>query len=153
MFFINYIAKKDVLAKRERILYTVRLNEDHGFDAANQTYQSQCLDFPYLYFHSGDVDMEDPRKIYGLNLVHQGDEFREVYDFNNNFKIKNAVREPEGISLITNADGSKKLLISFNTLPGTEYTSKDGTQAVFNLPLVYRGAVGDIDSGSFEEVD
>lgn len=147
------IPKSDVMAGNNNVIYSVDLSQGHNFDATTQTYQSQCLDFPYLYWHSGNEDMTDARVMYGLNLVHAGDEFEIYYDFTSDFPIANPVQEPEGISLLTNADGSRDLLVTFNTLPEIGASSTTEVEYVFTVPLSYRQAVADIDTGSFEEVD
>ncbi len=45
------------------------------------------LTFPYVYFHSGDYNMKDPRMVYAVNVVHGGQEFASNYLLDMDFRV------------------------------------------------------------------
>ncbi|AZA17198.1 MAG: minor structural protein (endogenous virus) [Lactobacillus phage ViSo-2018b] len=50
-------AKNQALAGDHDVLY--RDLTQYGFNINTQMFQSASLDFPYVYWHSGDYDMHD----------------------------------------------------------------------------------------------
>ncbi|PRO94137.1 hypothetical protein C6Y08_11175, partial [Lactiplantibacillus pentosus] len=75
----DILKASDLLAGNYNVLYNFNIT-DYGIDFNKNTYQSECLDFPYFYFAAGggQETNEDPHKVWALNVVHKGAEF-EVY--------------------------------------------------------------------------
>lgn len=124
------------LAGDHDVLYRIDLTQ-YGFNINTQTFQSACLDFPYIYWHSGDYDMHDYRMLYCVNVVHGGKEFELNYDFSTAMPLKYDRVEPETIWMQPNG----KLLASFNC-----YDAQDGepvahTHAMFEIPVTTRAPI------------
>lgn len=128
----------DVTNNSGKPLYKINIH-DYGFDSSKQTYQSQVLDFPYLYWQSGAYDMHDERIMYCVNVVTGALEFTHVYEFKTITPLM-AHREPEGISLIKGTD-SDKLLVSFNF---NDDTNANHTESFWAIPIKYRDPVPEI---------
>lgn len=121
-----------------KLSYEINMT-DYGFNQSSQTFQSSCLYFPYVFWHSGDFDMHDKRKLYGVNLIHAGQEFELEYDFSqaspmyDNFKI----HEPEALSVTP----EKNLLVTFNKYNGLD--NENRSNEVYTVPLNVRDDVKD----------
>lgn len=135
----------DVVNNTYKPLYTINVH-DYGFNSDTQTYQSQVLDFPYLYWQSGDYDMHDPRTIYCVNVVTGAIEFSHDYEFKKITAI-GTHWEPETINVIKGTDNDY-LLVSFN------FSIQDGsqhTESFWKIPIEYRQPM-DLIEKSIEEV-
>lgn len=130
----------DVTNNSEKPLYKINIH-DYGFDSSKQTYQSQVLDFPYLYWQSGAYDMHDERIMYCVNVVTGALEFTHVYEFKTITPLMTHW-EPEGISLIKGTD-SDKLLVSFNF---NDNTNANHTESFWAIPIKYRDPVPEINN-------
>lgn len=124
------------LAGDHDILYRIDMTQ-YGFDLNKQTFQSSCLDFPYVYWHSGDYDMHDYRMLYCANVVHQGKEFELNYDFSQSLPLKYDIVEPETIWMQPNG----KLLTSFNCHDAQDGESVAHTHAMFEIPVTTRAPI------------
>ncbi|XJZ60239.1 phage tail spike protein [Lactobacillus delbrueckii subsp. bulgaricus] len=121
------------LAGDHDVLYRIDLTQ-YGFDLNKQTFQSACLDFPYVYWHSGDYDMHDYRMLYCANVVHQGKEFELNYDFSQSLPLRYDRVEPETIWMQPNG----KLLTSFNCHNSQSGENVAHTHALFEIPVLTR---------------
>lgn len=124
------------LAGDHDILYRIDLTQ-YGFNLNVQTFQSACLDFPYVYWHSGDYDMHDYRMLYCANVVHQGKEFELNYDFSRSLPLRYDIVEPETIWMQPNG----KLLASFNCTSPQDGEKTAHTHALFEIPVITRPAM------------
>lgn len=124
------------LAGDHDVLYRIDLTQ-YGFNLNTQTFQSACLDFPYVYWHSGDYDMHDYRMLYCANVVHQGKEFELNYDFSQSLPLRYDIVEPETIWM----QPSGKLLASFNCHDPQDGENTDHTHAIFEIPVITRPAM------------
>lgn len=124
------------LAGDHDVLYRIDLTQ-YGFNLNTQTFQSACLDFPYVYWHSGDYDMHDYRMLYCVNVVHQGKEFELNYDFSQSLPLKYDRVEPETIWMQPNGN----LLASFNCHDPQDGESVAHTHAMFEIPVITRPAM------------
>ena len=123
---LNYyvLQGSDVRNGVDNILYRIVLT-DYGYDINTQIYQGQLLDFPYVYFQSGNQNENDTCQIYAINLIHKGECFNYLYDFTDKLELSGYI-EPEGLAFAT-VDGSKVLMnfltstVGINTTPKTEY--------------------------------
>ncbi|MDR7237113.1 phage tail spike protein [Neobacillus drentensis] len=110
-----YVCKTaDVKNNLFKPTYTMSASEA-GFDGASQTFQSSCLDFPYIYFCSGDVVGEDQRVTYCVDIRSRSLVYKIVYTFDkgtiNQIGIYN---EPECISYYYDTNGTKWLIQGFS---------------------------------------
>ena len=124
------------LAGDHDVLYRIDLTQ-YGFNLNTQTFQSACLDFPYVYWHSGDYDMHDYRMLYCVNVVHGGKEFELNYDFSQSMPLKYDRVEPETIWMQPNG----KLLASFNCHDPQDGENTAHTHAMFEIPVITRPAM------------
>lgn len=124
------------LAGDHDILYRINMTQ-YGFDLNKQTFQSSCLDFPFVYWQSGDYDMHDYRMLYCANVVHQGKEFELNYDFSQSLPLRYDVVEPETIWMQPNG----KLLASFNCSSPQDGENTAHTHAMFEIPVATRSAM------------
>ncbi|KRO24788.1 phage tail spike protein [Lactiplantibacillus fabifermentans] len=123
---LNYyvLNGSDVRNGVDNVLYQIALT-DYGYDIDTQIYQGQLLDFPYVYFQSGNQNENDTCQIYAINLIHEGECFNYLYDFTDKLELSGYI-EPEGLAFAT-VDGSKVLMnfltstVGINTTPKTEY--------------------------------
>lgn len=119
----------DILAGNLNILYQIDLTQ-YGFNINTQTFQSSTLDFPHVYWQTGDYDMHDYRMMYCANLVHQGKEFELNYDFVDDLPLRYDIIEPETIW----KNGSN-LIVSFNCAKPQNVGDTNAIHAVFSLPV------------------
>lgn len=124
------------LAGDHDVLYRIDLMQ-YGFNLNTQTFQSACLDFPYVYWHSGDYDMHDYRMLYCVNVVHGGKEFELNYDFTQSLPLRYDIVEPETIWMQPNG----KLLASFNCSAPQDGENTAHTHAMFEIPVITRPAM------------
>ncbi len=124
------------LAGDHNVLYRIDLTQ-YGFNINTQTFQSSCLDFPYVYWQSGDLDMHDYRMLYCVNVVHQGKEFELNYDFSSSLPLKYDQVEPETIWMQPNG----KLLATFNCHSPQDGENTAHTHAMFEIPVDIRPSV------------
>lgn len=124
------------LAGDHDVLYRIDLTQ-YGFNINTQTFQAACLDFPYVYWHSGDYDMHDYRMLYCANVVHQGKEFELNYDFSQSLPLRYDIVEPETIWMQPNG----KLLASFNCTSPQDGEKTAHTHALFEIPVITRPAM------------
>lgn len=124
------------LAGDHDALYRIDLTQ-YGYNLNTQTFQSACLDFPYVYWHSGDYDMHDYRMLYCVNVVHGGKEFELNYDFSTAMPLKYDRVEPETIWMQSNG----KLLASFNCHDAQDGESVAHTHAMFEIPVITRAPI------------
>ena len=110
------------------VLYSFNI-ANYGFGVGEQTYQSQGIDFPYVYFHSGDYNMKDPRMVYAVNVVHGGQEFASNYLLDMNLGLTDDVIEPETCNIIYSQTNQPELLVTFNC---------DSIERVFVIPIKER---------------
>lgn len=106
---------------------------NYGFDENQQTYQSQGIDFPYVYFNSGDYNMKDPRMVYAVNVVHGGQEFASNYLLDMNLGLTDDVIEPETCNIIYSQTNQPELLATFNC----QYQGAS-LERVFAIPIKER---------------
>lgn len=121
------------LAGDHDVLYRIDLTQ-YGFNLNTQTFQSACLDFPYVYWHSGDYDMHDYRMLYCANVVHGGKEFELNYDFSQSLPLRYDIVEPETIWM----QPSGNLLATFNCHDPQDGENTDHTHAMFEIPVITR---------------
>lgn len=133
------------LAGDHDVLYRIDLTQ-YGYNLNTQTFQSACLDFPYVYWHSGDYDMHDYRMLYCVNVVHGGKEFELNYDFSQSLPLKYDHVEPETIWMQPNG----KLLASFNCSSPQDGETTAHTHAMFEIPVITRSAMT-LSKGSIPE--
>ncbi|WP_396583375.1 phage tail spike protein [Lactobacillus delbrueckii] len=124
------------LAGDHDVLYRIDLTQ-YGFNLNTQTFQSACLDFPFVYWHSGDYDMHDYRMLYCANVVHGGKEFELNYDFSQSLPLRYDIVEPETIWMQPNG----KLLASFNCHNPQDGEKTEHTHAMFEIPVITRPAM------------
>ncbi|MCA1344205.1 phage baseplate protein [Lactiplantibacillus pentosus] len=123
---LNYYVLKgsDVRNGVYNVLYQIALT-DYGYDIDTQIYQGQLLDFPYVYFQSGNQNDGDTCQMYAINLIHEGECFNYIYDFTDKLGLSGYI-EPEGLAFAT-VNGTKVLMnfltstVGVNTIPKTEY--------------------------------
>jgi hypothetical protein len=112
-----YVCKKnDVLSGVFKPIYTM-FGNDVEFDGTKQTFQSSCLDFPYVYFDSGAADNHDKKILYCVDIRSKALVYKIVYDFNkgtiNPPNAKGGYMEPETISYYYDSTNKKQLIQGF----------------------------------------
>ncbi|WEG14159.1 phage tail protein [Pullulanibacillus sp. KACC 23026] len=88
---------------------------DCGFDGNSQTFQTSCLDFPYIYFCSGDVDGHDQRIMYCYDIQSRSPVYKIVFTFDK--ETINQIgdyNEPEAVSVYYDETGKKWVIIGFS---------------------------------------
>lgn len=128
----NVLRLDDVKQGNYNVLYSFDA-ANYGFDWNQQTYQSQGIDFPYVYFHSGDYNMKDPRMVYAVNVVHGGQEFASNYLLDMDLGLTDDVIEPETCNIIYSQTNQPELLATFNCKYQGNYL-----QRVFVIPIKER---------------
>ncbi|KAF0386719.1 phage tail protein [Pediococcus acidilactici] len=122
----------DVKQGNYNVLYSFNV-ANYGFEWNRQTYQSQGIDFPYVYFHSGGYNMKDPRMVYAVNVVHGGQEFASNYLLDMNLGLTDDVIEPETCNIIYSQTNQPELLVTFSCKYQGNYL-----QRVFVIPIKER---------------
>ena len=107
---------------------------NYGYKSS-QTYQSQTLDFPYVYWDSGGVDLYDNRMLYGVNVVHGGQEFALNLMLDMDFKTADDVMELETVKAIYDSTGNSALLLTFNC-----WVNGNPIERVYSIPIKARPA-------------
>lgn len=142
----------DVKAGNYKIVYSFNIG-NYGFHLSSQTYQSQTLSFPYVIFHSGNINMKDDRMVYGVNCIHKGEEFsfNELQDWDTG--ITDDRIEPETCCWITDAKGNPELLISFNCRPDDDLSWQANVTRLLTIPIITRPEAPVIDETEMEDDD
>ncbi|MGE6379776.1 phage tail spike protein [Peribacillus muralis] len=106
--------KSDILAGQLKPIYTM-LGTDINFFGSTQTYQSTCLDFPYLYLTSGSVNSsKNQRVLYCADIRSKSLVYRIVYTFDKGTIEKIGIYdEPEAISYYYDDSGKKWVIQGF----------------------------------------
>lgn len=128
----NVLRLDEVKQGNYNVLYSFDA-ANYGFDPNRQTYQSQGIDFPYVYFQSGDYNMKDPRMVYAVNVVHGGQEFASNYLLDMDLGLTDDVAEPETCNIIYNQTNQPELLVTFNC----KYQG-NALERVFTIPIEER---------------
>lgn len=128
----NVLRLDEVKQGNYNVLYSFDA-ANYGFNTNQQTYQSQGINFPYVYFHSGDHNMKDPRMVYAVNVVHGGQEFASNYLLDMDLGLTDDVVEPETCNIIYNQTNQPELLVTFNC----KYQS-GALERVFVIPIEER---------------
>lgn len=110
-----YVCKKsDVLNGVFKPIYSCK-GTDISFIGTEQTFQSACLDFPYVYMTSGDTKEEyDPKMLYCYDIRSKSLIYRISYTFDKG-TIEDIANhhEPEAISFYYDTAGKKWLIQGF----------------------------------------
>ncbi|MBO2718976.1 hypothetical protein GTP09_08775 [Lactiplantibacillus plantarum] len=144
----HYHGKQDVLQLDDvkqgsyNVLYSFDAT-NYGFDPNRQTYQSQGIDFPYVYFQSGDYNMKDPRMVYAVNAVHGGQEFASNYLLDMDLGLTDDVIEPETCNIIYSQTNQPELLVTLNC----KYQG-NSLERAFVIPIKTRPAADDINTST-----
>lgn len=109
----NVLRLDDVKQGKYNVLYSFDAT-NYGLNPKQQTYQSQGIDFPYVYFQSGDYNMKDPRMVYAVNVVHGGQEFASNYLLDMDLGLTDDIAEPETCDIIYDQNNQPELLVTFN---------------------------------------
>jgi phage minor structural protein len=111
-----YVCKKsDIENKLFKPIYSCK-GSDIGFFGTDQSYQSACLDFPYVYMTSGDLITDyDQRVLYCFDIRSKSLIYRITYTFDKGTieQIAN-FNEPEAISYYYDGSGKKWLMQGFS---------------------------------------
>lgn len=109
-----YVCKKsDIQNNLFKPIYTMN-GSDVGFDGSSQTFQSSCLDFPYVYFDAGDANGLDERVMYCVDIRSKSLVYKIVYTFDKGTIDQiGQYNEPEAISYYYDSDGKKWLIQGF----------------------------------------
>ena len=137
----------DVKAGNYNVQYSFNIT-NYGFDLKNQTYQSQTLSFPYVIFHSGDMDMHDKRMMYAVNVVHGGQEFAvdELNDIDLGITDHNV--EPETCHLMHNANNELSLFLTFHCRPEYDHAINHQVTRVITIPIIARAPASPINTSN-----
>lgn len=142
----------DVKAGNYNVQYSINIT-NYGFDLKKQTYQSQTLSFPYVIFHSGNMNMRDKRMMYAVNVVHGGQEFAvdELNDIDLGITDDNI--EPETCHLMYNTDNELLLLLTFHCRPANDQITSNQVTRVITIPIITRPEAPVIDEMEMEDDD
>lgn len=129
-----YVCKKsDVEQHIYKPLYTCNGN-DIGYFGNRQTYQSSCLDFPYVYMTSGDSTGNELRCLYCFDIRSKSLVYRITYYFDKGAIVEiGGQNEPEAVSVYY--DGSNKKWL----VQGFAFGSSDKTNQIFKINEHVRG--------------
>lgn len=109
-----YVCKKnDVLNHQYKPIYTAK-GSDINYFGTEQTYQSSCLDYPYVYLTSGSSTGTDQRCLYCFDIRSKSLVYRIVYTLDKGtIEEINNHNEPETISYYYDSNGKKWLVQGF----------------------------------------
>ncbi|MBD8589203.1 phage tail protein [Peribacillus simplex] len=109
-----YVCKKsDVLNHQYKPIYTAK-GSDINYFGREQTYQSSCLDYPYVYLTSGSSTGTDQRCLYCFDIRSKSLVYRIVYTLDKGtIEEINNHNEPETISYYYDSNGKKWLVQGF----------------------------------------
>ncbi|MDV9115393.1 phage tail protein [Lactiplantibacillus plantarum] len=151
----DILKASDLLAGNYNVLYNFNIT-DYGIDFNQNTYQSECLDFPYFYFAAGGGEAEttnDPHKVWALNVVHKGAEFEAYFD--NDMVMPNLTDESREVETcnVFYQGTQAYLLVTFNTrvLEIDPYSAEK--EKVYTIPITKRPVASVIDKGTINEND
>ena len=150
---MDILKASDLLAGNYNVLYNFNIT-DYGIDFNQNTYQSECLDFPYFYFVAGGGEAEttdDPHKVWALNVVHKGAEFEAYFD--NDMVMPNLTDESREVETVNvfYQDSQAYMLVTFNTraLEIDPYSAEK--EKVYTIPLINRPSASTIDKGTIND--
>jgi hypothetical protein len=150
----DILKASDLLAGNYNVLYNFNIT-DYGIDFNKNTYQSECLDFPYFYVAAGggQETNDDPHKVWALNVVHKGTEF-EVY-LDNDLDFPNLTDENREVETcnVFYQDGQPYMLFTFNTNALLINPAPMEREKVYTIPMIKRSAASVIDKGTISEND
>jgi phage minor structural protein len=113
---MHVFKKSDILKGVLNPVYAMKAS-DIDFFGKEQTYQSTCLDFPYIYFTSGSFTIDKDQKVlYCIDVRSKSLVYRIVYTFDKGTiqEIKDTpFHEPETISFYYDDNGKKWLIQGF----------------------------------------
>jgi len=134
-----YVCKKsDVLNHIYKPVYTAK-GSDIKYFGTEQTYQSACLDFPYVYFTSGSSTGEDQRCLYCFDIRSKSLVYRIVYTLDKGtIEEINNHNEPETISYYYDSNGKKWLIQGF-AFGNEDVDSNQRTNQLFRIDEHKRG--------------
>ncbi|MDY1544766.1 phage tail spike protein [Lactiplantibacillus pentosus] len=143
----DIIKLADIKNGNYNVQYSINI-ANYGFDLKKQTYQSQTLSFPYVIFHSGNMDMHDKRMMYAVNVVHGGQEFAvdELNDIDLGITDHNI--EPETCHLMQNSNNELSLFLTFHCRPANDHTTKHQVTRVITIPIIVRAPSGTINNNT-----
>lgn len=109
-----YVCKRsDIESNKFKPIYSMSASEV-GFDADSQTFQMSCLNFPYVYFCSGDVFPIDERVTYCVDIRSRSLVYKIVYTFEEGtINPIGLYNEPECTSVYYDNNGKKWLIQGF----------------------------------------
>lgn len=109
-----YVCRKsDVENKVFKPLFTAK-GTDIDYFGTDQTYQSACLDYPYVYLTSGGVDDQDQRCMYCFDIRSKSIVYRIVYTFDKGtINPIGIYDECETISYYYDSNGKKWVIQGF----------------------------------------
>jgi len=146
----DIIKLADIKNGNYNVQYSINIT-NYGFDLQNQTYQSQTLSFPYVIFHSGNMDMHDKRMMYAVNVVHGGQEFAvdELNDIDLGITDHNV--EPETCHLMHSSNNGLSLFLTFHCRPENDHTTNHQVTRVITIPIIVRAPASKIDKGTIND--
>ena len=138
---IFYVCKKeDVLKKQFKPIHTAQ-GSDINYFGKVQTYQSACLDYPYVYMTSGGSTGVDQRCLYCFDIRTASLVYRIVYTLDKGTieEIDNH-NEPETISYYYDASGKKWLVQGF-AFGNEDIENSKRTNQLFRINERKRGEI------------
>lgn len=106
---------------------------DCGYDGTSQTFQTSCLDFPYIYFCSGDVDGHDQRILYCYDIQSRSSVYKIVFTFDKGTVNQiGDYNEPESVSVYYDSSGAKWVIIGFSW-GNEDSTDSERTNQLFRI--------------------
>jgi hypothetical protein len=130
--------KSDVLNHIYKPIYIAK-GSDVNYFGTEQTYQSACLDFPYVYFTSGNSLGTDQRCLYCFDIRSKSLVYRIVYTLKKGtIEEIGGSNEPEAISCYYDTDGKKWLIQGFS-FGNEDIEDSQHTNQLFRLNEHVRG--------------
>ena len=125
--------KQDVLNGKWITNYLTNAS-NYNFDLNKQTYQSNAIDYPYVYFNSGNANQSDKQMVYCVNVITKSLVFAHEYVYST---ITNPLMraEPQTVGILVNGK-AKSLVHGFSTRMTAEAEHLDET--LWLTPLTYR---------------
>lgn len=125
--------KKDVLAGKWKTNYLSNVS-NYGVRLEKQTLQSNVMDYPYVFFNTGNADQSDKQMVYCVNVITKSLVFAHEYVYST---ITNPLMraEPQTVGILVNGK-AKSLVHGFSTRMTAEAEHLDET--LWLTPLTYR---------------